>query len=141
MTAREIMRLVASFYGLRNEELLGAGRTKCYALPRQVAMYLIRVELGYSLHQTAREFGRDHTTVLCAERRVKEMIATQPEIVTSLARIREQMTAPKKKETCCTGCGRSFGHLRGKAFRLGLLSDELRVMRERLELLERGKAA
>ena len=48
-------------------------RTKNIAFARQVAMYITRQLIGLSLPQVGNEFGgRDHTTVLHAEKKVIE---------------------------------------------------------------------
>lgn len=67
----EIQRATAAHFGLTREELLGPGRSRCYAWPRQVGMAIAR-EHGHSLPKIGRKFGRHHTTVLRAARAISE---------------------------------------------------------------------
>jgi chromosomal replication initiator protein len=88
----EILRAVAEFYGLRTDELRGAGRRKEVVLPRQVAMYLIRELTHSSLPEIGQFFdGRDHTTVLYAIQKVQEALNNDAELQRNLRAIRERL--------------------------------------------------
>lgn len=76
-----IVGRVASSYGIKPKELLGASRLKGILVPRQVAMYLAREVAKLPLATIGRYFnGRDHTTVLHAARKVSESMKTDPEL-------------------------------------------------------------
>jgi chromosomal replication initiator protein len=65
MTPERILSEVADRFGVKIEVLCGQRRTQTIALPRQVAMYLMRQLTDLSLAEIGRVFGgRDHTTVL-----------------------------------------------------------------------------
>jgi chromosomal replication initiator protein len=67
LTPDRILAAVSERFGVKTEALLGARRTQVVALPRQVAMYLLRQLTDLSLTEIGRVFGgRDHTTVLYA---------------------------------------------------------------------------
>ncbi|HYM81107.1 MAG TPA: chromosomal replication initiator protein DnaA [Candidatus Limnocylindria bacterium] len=67
LTPERILATVAERYGVKVEALCGARRTQSVALPRQVAMYLMRQLTDLSLLEIGRVFGgRDHTTVMYA---------------------------------------------------------------------------
>ncbi len=67
LTPERILSAVAERFGVKTEALLGQRRTQIVALPRQVAMYLLRQLTDLSLTEIGRVFGgRDHTTVLYA---------------------------------------------------------------------------
>ena len=68
---KTIIGLVADHYGISRELLLSRSRRRSIVRPRQVAMLLCREE-GYSLEHIGRQFGRDHTTVIHACRKVRE---------------------------------------------------------------------
>jgi chromosomal replication initiator protein len=70
----DVLAAVSAAFGISNERLLGRERTREVALPRQVAMYLLREEGGVSLPQIG-EFvgGRDHTTVIYACEKVTDL--------------------------------------------------------------------
>ncbi|MCD5412815.1 MAG: chromosomal replication initiator protein DnaA, partial [Dehalococcoidia bacterium] len=64
-TAELIINTVAEYFGLAPELLLGKRRDKTIAFARQVAMYLLREEMGSSWTDIGRELGgRDHSTIL-----------------------------------------------------------------------------
>lgn len=66
-----IVERVAAAFGISTKELLGASRLRGVMRPRQVAMYLARELTGLSLPRLGAAFGRDHTTVLHACRKVE----------------------------------------------------------------------
>jgi chromosomal replication initiator protein len=67
MTPERILTAVSDRFGIKIEALCGQRRTQSVALPRQVAMYLMRQLTDLSLVEIGRAFGgRDHTTVMYA---------------------------------------------------------------------------
>lgn len=74
ITPAEIIRAVCSFYNIRPSHLKGPSRVESVALARQIAMYLLRKELGLKLIESARLLNRkDHTTVLHAQEKISAM--------------------------------------------------------------------
>ena len=74
-TPERILKVVAERFSVRPESLVGQRRTAAVALPRQVAMYLMRHLTEMSLAEIGRAFGgRDHSTVIHACRQVAERI-------------------------------------------------------------------
>lgn len=68
----EIIEAVCSHYGIKRPDLLSRKRTRSVSLPRQVAMYLARKLTPFSLQEIGGQIGgRDHSTVLHAERQVE----------------------------------------------------------------------
>ncbi len=71
----DIIKAVCTYYNVRPSHLKSRERTDSIALPRQVAMYLIRKHLGLKLVEIAEILKRkDHTTVLHAEEKVSNLI-------------------------------------------------------------------
>jgi chromosomal replication initiator protein len=65
MSQRDIIDLVAKFYNINSKDLIGGGRKKELVWPRQIAIYLIREEIGSSYPSIGNELGgRDHTTAM-----------------------------------------------------------------------------
>ncbi len=63
----KIIDLVARYFNLSADKLLGRDRSRNVALPRQIAMYILREEANVSLPQIGEVLGgRDHTTVMYA---------------------------------------------------------------------------
>lgn len=61
----EVIENVCSFYKIRPSQIRSAGRSASLVRARQVAMYLLKKELGLSFSEIGSLFGgRDHTTVM-----------------------------------------------------------------------------
>ena len=76
LSPEHILATVSDQFAVQSEALCGKRRTRNVALPRQVAMYLMRQLTDLSLVEIGRLFGgRDHTTVMYACDKVGEMIA------------------------------------------------------------------
>ena len=74
VTIDNIQRTVAEYYRIRVSDLLSKRRSRSVASPRQVAMALSKELTNHSLPEIGDAFGgRDHTTVLHACRKVKEL--------------------------------------------------------------------
>lgn len=71
-TPELVIAEVCRFYSIDQSVLRGTQKNKGTAEARQVAMYLIRKMTNLSLPDIAREFGKNHTTVLYAIRRVED---------------------------------------------------------------------
>lgn len=76
MTPRvaDIKRHVSAAYGLPLIEMESARRDRRIARPRQVAMYLACTLTPLSLPEIGQRFGRDHTTVVHARRRIETLM-------------------------------------------------------------------
>ena len=66
-----IISQVCKFYNLEEAVIRGTQKNKGTAEARQIAMYLIRKLTNLSLPDIGKEFGRDHSTVLYAIRKVE----------------------------------------------------------------------
>ena len=74
VTVENIQKMVADYYKVRVGDLLSKRRSRSVARPRQVAMALAKELTTHSLPEIGDAFGgRDHTTVLHACRRIKEL--------------------------------------------------------------------
>ena len=77
MTPERILAAVSDRFGVKLDLLCGPRRTQSVALPRQVAMHLMRQLTDLSLAEIGRAFGgRDHTTVLYACEKVEGLMRT-----------------------------------------------------------------
>jgi chromosomal replication initiator protein len=68
-----IVLIVGTHYGITREQLKGKRRTNSVALPRQMAMYLMRRQTTLSLSEIGRFFDRDHTTVIHACEKIERL--------------------------------------------------------------------
>ena len=78
VTVENIQKTVADYYKVRLADLLSKRRSRSVARPRQVAMALAKELTSHSLPEIGDAFGgRDHTTVLHACKRIKELRDTE----------------------------------------------------------------
>lgn len=71
ISAATIMAVTAEYFDTSIDELCGPGRTRAIAGARQIALYLCRELTDLSLPKIGQQFGRDHTTVMYAEKKVR----------------------------------------------------------------------
>jgi chromosomal replication initiator protein len=87
-----VVNAVAQVFGIPRERLLSRERSRDVALPRQVAMYLLREEANVSLPQIGEVLGgRDHTTVLYACEKVADMIERDDHLRRRISQVREAL--------------------------------------------------
>ncbi|HEX2892374.1 MAG TPA: chromosomal replication initiator protein DnaA [Marmoricola sp.] len=95
ITSAVIIGQTASYFGLTIDDLQGSSRSRVLVNARQIAMYLCRELTDLSLPKIGQQFGnRDHTTVMHAERKIRQLMAERRSIynqVTELTnRIKQQ---------------------------------------------------
>ena len=95
ITSAQILQQTADYFKLSMEELCSKSRTRTLVTARQIAMYLCRELTDMSLPKIGQELGgRDHTTVIHADRKIRELMAERRVIynqVTELTnRIKQQ---------------------------------------------------
>lgn len=90
----DIKELVCAAFNVPAIEMVSQRRARAVARPRQVAMLLAYELTPRSLPQIGRHFGgRDHTTVMYAIKRVKELAVSDPDFGERVARLREELSA------------------------------------------------
>ncbi|MFD3479602.1 chromosomal replication initiator protein DnaA [Streptomyces sp. NPDC058695] len=81
ITATAIMAATADYFGLTVEDLCGSSRSRVLVTARQIAMYLCRELTDLSLPKIGAQFGgRDHTTVMHADRKIRALMAERRSI-------------------------------------------------------------
>jgi chromosomal replication initiator protein len=95
ITSATIIGQTAAYFGLTIDDLCGQSRSRVLVNARQIAMYLCRELTELSLPKIGQQFGgRDHTTVMHAERKIRQLMAERRSIfnqVTELTnRIKQQ---------------------------------------------------
>lgn len=81
ISIENIQRTVVEYYKIKMVDMLSKRRTRSVARPRQVAMALAKELTNHSLPEIGDAFGgRDHTTVLHACRKIKELIEFDSDI-------------------------------------------------------------
>ncbi len=88
----EIQRACAEHFNIRLTDMSSSRRSRSVARPRQVAMYLAKELTPRSLPEIGQRFGgRDHTTVLHAVKRIKELRATDSAFDDDVERLRQKL--------------------------------------------------
>jgi chromosomal replication initiator protein len=81
ITATAIMASTADYFGLTVDDLCGTSRSRVLVTARQIAMYLCRELTDLSLPKIGAQFGgRDHTTVMHADRKIRALMAERRSI-------------------------------------------------------------
>ena len=96
ITAPTIMAQTASYFSLSLEDLCGTSRSRALVNARQIAMYLCRELTELSLPKIGQTFGgRDHTTVMHADRKIRELMAERRSIYNQV----QELTTRIKQQT------------------------------------------
>ncbi len=91
-TPADIIRFVAHHYGVRVSDLKGRSNRRSIALPRQVAMYLIRDILELSYPEIGRVFSKHHSTVIYAVDNINKTRQSNPDFDATLTSFKEHFT-------------------------------------------------
>jgi chromosomal replication initiator protein len=73
------------------KDLKGVSRAKNFALPRQIAMSLIRRYTSLGFREIGQIFGKDHSTAVHAHQKIESELETDPELKRNIEAIREQL--------------------------------------------------
>ena len=91
----QIIRTIAGEFAISEKELISRSRTHRVALPRQVAMYILREESDISLPQIGQLLGgRDHTTVMYGYDKIADLLETDDRLRRKIIRVRESLYGP-----------------------------------------------
>jgi chromosomal replication initiator protein len=88
ITADQIMEATSEYFGVSMEDLRGHSRSRVLVNARQVAMYLCRELTDLSLPRIGQAFGgRDHTTVMHADRKIRQQMAERRSLYNQIAEL------------------------------------------------------
>jgi chromosomal replication initiator protein len=75
------MAATADYFSMSLEDICGTSRSRVLVNARQIAMYLCRELTDLSLPKIGQTFGgRDHTTVMHADRKIRSLMAERRSI-------------------------------------------------------------
>jgi chromosomal replication initiator protein len=92
-TLEAIQEAAAAAFDLSRDRLLARDRSPKVALARQVAMYLARELTDVSLPEIGRGFGRDHSTVVHAHKRIAADIAAGGPAASTVDTLRQRLAS------------------------------------------------
>lgn len=94
ITSTAIMGATADYFGLTVEDLCGSSRGRQLVTARQIAMYLCRELTDLSLPKIGALFGgRDHTTVMHADRKIRNLMAERRSIYNQVTELTNRIKA------------------------------------------------
>jgi len=94
VSPKTIIDRVAAYFDLTAADICGAKRDKEIVVPRQVAMYLMREELGMSFPKIAAAIGgRDHTTAMHSVSKIGKLLEADDNLRSDIAALRERLNA------------------------------------------------
>jgi chromosomal replication initiator protein len=92
----DIISVVCKHFSLTKEEILSGKRKKELVLPRQIAIFLIREQTTKSLPEIGKIMGgKDHTTIMHAERKIAELLKVDQIIKESVEDLRNALNTIK----------------------------------------------
>ncbi len=97
ITASLIMAQTAAYFSLTLDDLCGTSRSRVLVNARQIAMYLCREMTELSLPKIGQTFGgRDHTTVMHADRKVRYLMAERRSIFNQVSELTNRIKLQAK---------------------------------------------
>ena len=92
VTLDNIKKEVAGYFNIRLNDLSSVRRTRSLARPRQIAMALAKELTQHSFTEIGDAFGKDHTTVLHAHRKVAELRESDPRVREDYSNLLRKLT-------------------------------------------------
>lgn len=93
ISVEQILKSVATIFQVRVSDLKGSTRTKEIALPRQVAMYLAYKMINESLQMLGASFGKTHSTILHACKKIEEKVALDDTLRRQISMVERNISA------------------------------------------------
>jgi chromosomal replication initiator protein len=88
----QVIQMVADAFGVTVDQILARDRSRQVALPRQIAMYLLREEAQISLPQIGEVLGgRDHTTVMYGCEKIADLLEQDDRLRRQVVDIRDRL--------------------------------------------------
>lgn len=92
VTVEDIMAATAEYFGVSDTDLRGHSRSRVLVNARQVSMYLCRELTDLSLPRIGQAFGgRDHTTVMHADRKIRKQMAEKRSLYNQIAELTNRL--------------------------------------------------
>jgi chromosomal replication initiator protein len=99
ITVGVIMAATAAYFGLSLDDLCGSSRSRMLVTARQIAMYLCRELTDLSLPKIGQAFGgRDHTTVMHADRKIRSLMAERRSIYNQVTELTNRIKSQARQQ-------------------------------------------
>ena len=93
ISPKQVVDKVAKYYNLSSKDLYGTSRSKDIKSARQVAMYLMKDQLGLSTVKIGTEFKKDHTTIMHGIKVIETALKTDFNLRSQISDLREKIYA------------------------------------------------
>jgi chromosomal replication initiator protein len=91
-TVDDILKAISDHFGIKISDLKSPNKSKKLAAPRQIGMYLCRKLTGASFPDIGEKFGgRDHSTVIYADKKIKRLIETDSDLKTNIQSVEDKL--------------------------------------------------
>lgn len=70
----QVIQHVSAHFGIRSEDILGKAQSRDCVLPRQIAMYLCRIQLKLPFTKIGEIFDKDHSTVMSSVKVIQKSL-------------------------------------------------------------------
>lgn len=92
VTPRQLLEIIAVYFDISMEQILGKSRERRFAFPRQIAMFLLREEIKCSFPAIGDHIGgRDHTTAMHACNKIVNLVDKDDQLKQDLMALRERL--------------------------------------------------
>ncbi|MEK9675532.1 MAG: helix-turn-helix domain-containing protein, partial [Chloroflexota bacterium] len=100
VTADQVLQAVAEYTGVDVEAMMGKKRDKSTSEARRMAMYLLREDAHLTSNRVGKALGgKDHSTVLYAQKRFEQLLETDTSLRGQLSSVRDIIQRSKRKST------------------------------------------
>lgn len=90
VTSKDVIDSVSKFFDVHIQDLVGKSRKKELVYPRQITMYLMRIEINTSYPTIGHELGgRDHTTAMHACNKIIKEVAENEKVKQDIDSIKQ----------------------------------------------------
>lgn len=92
ISEEKVIKSVSSFFNIPTNDIKGKKRNKELVFPRQIIMYLLREEVGYSYPRIAKILGgKDHTTIMYGYGKIKKEVQKNENLRKEIQLIKEKI--------------------------------------------------
>lgn len=92
ISPKSILQIVAGYFEVAIDDIMGSSRKKELVNPRQIIMYLLREELEFSFPNIGNELGgRDHTTAMHAYGKIKNQLVDNEKLKQDMTLLRQKI--------------------------------------------------
>lgn len=90
VSMKSVINIVANYYSVKPDDIIGKRRKQRFVVPRMVAAFLMRDQLGISFPRIGRKLGgRDHTTAIYSYKKISKAYSNNEKIKREINNIKE----------------------------------------------------